>query len=68
MDAASRHVALTNEEYGYLLHTLSQIATGCDTKYRRLTREKMVTDAREVCDTLGWRYGKDYLLTREPRL
>ena len=54
-------VELKDNQYALAWHTMARIATGQDEDGGRLTREQMVTMAREACDQLKWRYGIEYL-------
>ena len=53
-------VTLTDAQYGHIMWALREIACGYkrrDAYYdKRLSRDELITTAREVCELFGWTY------------
>lgn len=50
------NVTLTAEQYGAVMHTITEIAYGRQQNGKRLTRDEMINDARAVCAVMKWSY------------
>jgi hypothetical protein len=49
-------VELDDHQYGIAWRAMVRIARGMSAEDRRLTRDELITVAREACDQLRWRY------------